>query len=88
LASFRLEYGRLKSEALGGRIGQLSDELNLHPGATIPFGDAKQASVGDVPVALQQNHVARGNGKGEIFSKSLEGSQKRMIPFQPPFLPC
>ena len=44
--------------------------------------------MGDVPVALQQNHVARGNGKREIFSKRLEGGKKRMIPFQPPLLPC
>ena len=72
-AGFRFERGCLKGEPPGGWIGQFSDELNFHPRAAIAFGDAEKAGVGDVPVALQQNYVARGNGKGEIFRKRLEG---------------
>jgi hypothetical protein len=60
-AGFRFERGCLKGEPPGGWIGKFSDELYLHPGAAIAFGNAKQAGVGDIPVALQQEYSALDN---------------------------
>jgi hypothetical protein len=61
LASFRPEYGRLKSEPAGGCVGKLLDELNAHTGAAIASCYAEKTSICYVPVRLQENQIAGRN---------------------------